>query len=78
MESWTWPVFKDLFDSLQRAQESHPEAILKHFWNESIPRILGETTVTLSKEGMHERCPNAYVRVYRTKNCGVRVYIGGL
>ena len=75
MESWTWLVFKDLFDPLQRVQETHPEAISGHLWNESIPKILVETIVTLSNEGMHERCPNAYVRVYRTESCGVRVYI---
>ena len=78
MESWTWLVFKDLFNPLQRAQETHPEAISGHLWNESIPEILRETTVTLSSEGMHERCLNSYVRVYRTESCGVRVYIGRL
>lgn len=78
MESWIWLVFKDLFDPLQRAQETHPEAISGHLWNELIPEILREATLTLSNEGMHEMCPNAYVRAYRTESCGVRVYIGGL
>ncbi len=78
MESWTWLVFKDCFNPLQHAQETHPEAISGHLWNESIPAILREATLTLSNEGMHERWLNAYVRAYRTENCGVRVYIGRL
>jgi hypothetical protein len=78
VESWTWLIFKDLFNPLQRAQETHPEAISGRLWNESIPEILRKATVTLSNEGMHEMCLNAYVRVYRIKRCGVWVYIGRL